>query len=313
MNTIFLSLVVPVFNEQDCVIEFLNQTTSVLKNNQYLFEIIFIDDGSSDNTIPLIEKYINDNKDQNVKIIEFSYNHGKPLALTAGIHSSQGEIVILMDPDLQDPPEDIPRFVEKINQGHDLVFGVRKEKQDYFWNKIFSKWFWLTLDFFTGLKIPRNIAVMRAFNRRFKEAFEKYPETDRFIEGIFIKVGLKQTTIEIGNRQRFAGKSKFTFRKKIDLAVNAILAYSDLPLKLTIRFGLFLLFLSVISALALAYLRLFIMEFQIGWPSLIVLNLMGFGFVILFLGVIGSYIGAIFRESKRRPLYSIKREFSLYD
>lgn len=311
MGHVSISLVVPTYNEEECIGTFLDEVTKVLKATGECFEILVVDDGSSDSTVSQVRS--RQEMEPYLKVCEFSYNQGKPLALTAGIFLAKGDVILLMDPDLQDPPEQIPNFLAKIREGHDLVFGVRREKVDTVVNKIFSKLFWWSLEVFTGLKIPKNLAVMRAFNRRFAEQFKKYPEANRFIEGIFLKIGMNQATIEIENRPRFAGQSKFTFRKKVDLAVNAILSYSDLPLRFTVRFGLILISLSLIVALALAYLRLFVMKFQMGWPSLIVVNLMGFGFVIFFLGIIGSYIGAIYQESKRRPLFSLKNEFKNED
>lgn len=308
MSSKLLSVVVPVYNEEDCIIIFINKLLEVLNQHKYNYEVVFIDDGSLDNTVQLIRNVSQKNK--KIKIYELSYNHGKPLALTAGLHLSKGDLIILMDPDLQDPPEDIPRFLDKLNSGYDLVMGTRKSKKDSLVNVLFSKLFWRSLEIFTGLKIPKNLAVMRALNREFANRFKNYGETNRFIEGIFIKIGMRQTHIEIENRSRVAGQSKFTFKKKVNLAIDAILSHSDLPLRLTVRIGLFTISLAFLAAITLAYLRLYVMKFQLGWPSLFVLNTMGFGFVILFLGVIGTYVGAIFEETKQRPLFSLKQNVS---
>ena len=167
-----LSLVVPVYFEEECIKQFITETTKVLEEHSINYEIIFVDDGSKDNTVELIKTQALNNT--NLKLVEFSYNHGKQAALTAGITYAKGDYLLMMDPDLQDPPIEIPNFIRKIEEGYDLVFGVRKEKKDNIINVIFSKLFWWILERFTGLNLPRGLAVMRIFNRRFTNQFLKY-------------------------------------------------------------------------------------------------------------------------------------------
>ena len=216
-----------------------------------------------------------------------------------------------MDPDLQDPPVEIPRFLEEIEKGYDLVWGIRKEKIDSFINKQFSKIFWGTLNKFTGLNIPKGIAVMRMFNREFADEFIKYNETNRFIEGIFIDISKNWTTIEIGQRERFAGTSKFNFKKKMQLAFDAIFDFSELPLKMTVRFGMLLVIIGIIGLFVLLISKLFFIEFQAGWPSIIASIVVVFGLQLFFLGIVSLYIGRIYKEVKRRPLYSVKDKINL--
>lgn len=300
-----ISLVVPVYYEEECINEFIKQTTLVLNEITNSYEIVFIDDGSKDKTCDLINEQIISN--DNIKLIEFSYNHGKQAAVSAGIKYATGDYMIYMDPDLQDPPEEIPNFIREIEKGHDLVFGVRREKKDSIINKLFSKIFWGVLEKFTGLDLPRGLAVMRIFNRKFADAFLDYPERSRFIEGMFMHVGLNQSTIEIEQKERFAGRSKFNFKKKMELAWNAIIDYSDLPLKLTMRFGILLTILGLISLVTIVVLKAFFIDFQAGWPSLASIIICGFGIQTFFLGIIARYIGNIYKETKQRPLFSIKK------
>ncbi|HRH36038.1 MAG TPA: glycosyltransferase family 2 protein, partial [Catalimonadaceae bacterium] len=161
-----LSLVVPVYFEEDCIDQYLAETLPVLSALDNLdWEIVFVDDGSKDKTVEIIKGYAK--SETRIKLVEFSYNHGKQAAVTAGIRHASGDFLLYMDPDLQDPPDEIPLFVNKIREGYDLVFGIRKEKIDSWLNRQYSKIFWSTLNRFTGLEIPQGLAVMRIFNRKF--------------------------------------------------------------------------------------------------------------------------------------------------
>lgn len=302
MNT-ELSLVVPVYFEEEVVSQFILEVTEALAKIQITYEIIFIDDGSADRTKEIINEHAA--KDDRLKLIALSYNHGKQAALTAGITYAQGEYLLYMDPDLQDPPAEIHRFLSEIRKGYDLVFGVRKEKKDTFINKLFSKIFWGTLRRFTGLQIPKDLAVMRIFNRKFANQFLCYKEQNRFIEGIFIHIGMKQTTIMIEQRERFAGKSKFNFRKKMELAFNAIFDFSELPLKLAVKLGLGFIVIGILTLLTIIVLKLTLVDFQSGWPSIIGALIIATGVQLFFIGIAALYIGKIYKESKGRPLFSV--------
>lgn len=299
-----LSLIVPVYFEQECIEQFIRETTEVLATIELRWEIVFIDDGSADDTVPLIRAAAA--KEPRLKLVELSYNHGKQAALTAGISHAAGDLMLMMDPDLQDPPVEIPRFIAEIDKGFDLVFGVRSEKRDSFVNVLLSRGFWWTLERFTGLAIPRGLAVMRIFNRAFADRFLRYREQNRFIEGIFMHAGMRRATMIVSQRPRFAGVSKFNLSRKIDLALTAILDFSDLPLRLTMRFGLLLILAGFLLVLTLIVLRLTGMVFYVGWPSIIAALSCGFGAQIFLMGVIGQYVGKVYRESKHRPLFSVK-------
>lgn len=304
-----VSLVVPVYYEQEVILQFLKETKEVLEKLPVTYEYVFVDDGSKDKTVDIIREQAK--SDNRIKLVVFSYNHGKASAVSAAIAHATGDYLLYMDPDLQDPPLEIPRFLEEIEKGYDLVWGIRKEKMDSFVNKQFSKIFWGTLNKFTGLNIPKGIAVMRMFNREFAEEFLKYNETNRFIEGIFIDISKKWTTIEIGQRERFAGTSKFNFKRKMQLAFDAIFDFSELPLKMTVRFGMMLMGLGMLGLMVLFLLRLFFIHFQTGWPSIVALITIGFGIQLFFMGIIALYIGRIYKEVKRRPLYSVKDKINL--
>lgn len=304
-----LSLVVPVYYEQEVILQFLKETKEELEKLPIDYEYVFVDDGSKDKTVEIIKEQAK--LDDRIKLIVFSYNHGKASAVSAAIANATGDYLLYMDPDLQDPPIEISRFLNEIEKGYDLVWGVRKEKMDSFINKLFSKIFWGTLNKFTGLNIPKGVAVMRMFNREFADEFLKYNETNRFIEGIFIDISKKWTTIEIGQRERFAGTSKFNFKRKMQLAFDAIFDFSELPLKMTVKFGVFLIGLGVLGLIALFISKIFFIDFQAGWPSIIASIIAVFGLQLFFMGIISIYIGRIYKEVKRRPLYSIKDKVNL--
>ena len=304
-----LSLVVPVYYEQEVILQFLKETKEELEKLPIDYEYVFVDDGSKDKTVEIIKEQAK--LDDRIKLIVFSYNHGKASAVSAAIANATGDYLLYMDPDLQDPPIEISRFLNEIEKGYDLVWGVRKEKMDSFINKLFSKIFWGTLNKFTGLNIPKGVAVMRMFNREFADEFLKYNETNRFIEGIFIDISKKWTTIEIGQRERFAGTSKFNFKRKMQLAFDAIFDFSELPLKMTVKFGMTLVVLGIIGLFVLLISKLFFIEFQAGWPSIIASIVIVFGLQLFFIGIVSLYIGRIYKEVKRRPLYSIKDKVNL--
>ena len=304
-----ISFVVPVYFEEDVISRFILEMREALSKIEIDYEFVFIDDGSKDKTCEIIKDEAKD--DSKIKLIELSYNHGKQSALTAGITNASGDYLLYMDPDLQDPPTEIERFITEIEKGYDLVFGVRKEKKDNFVNKIFSKIFWGTLRKFTGLQLPKGLAVMRIFNRKFADKFLEYNEQNRFIEGVFMHIGMKQSVIEIEQRERYAGKSKFNFRKKMELAFNAIFDFSELPLKLAVRLGVFFIFLGVFVLVGIVLLKLFLIDFQSGWPSIIGALIIATGIQLFFIGIAALYIGKIYKETKGRPLFSIKEKTNL--
>lgn len=303
-----LSLAVPVYYEQDVILQFLKETREVLAALDIDYEYVFVDDGSRDNTVELIRAEAA--KDDRIKLVVLSYNHGKAYSATAAFTHTTGDYVLYMDPDLQDPPAEIPRFLEKIQEGYDLVWGIRREKADTVINRFYSRVFWGTLNKYTGLEIPKGIAVMRMFTREFCDNLLRYNESNRFVEGLFMKVGMKQAVLEIAQRERFAGVSKFNFKRKMQLAFDAIFDFSELPLKFAVRLGFTLIVLGLVALLGLFIARFFI-DFQTGWPSIISLIAVGIGLQLFFLGIVSLYIGKIYKESKNRPLYSVKEYINL--
>jgi polyisoprenyl-phosphate glycosyltransferase len=298
-----LSVVAPLYFEEECVEEFVTRVSHVLDEAGLDAEIVLVDDGSTDRTVPLavalIERY------PRLRVVEFSYNHGKALALTAGAQHARGRWVLFMDPDLQDPPEAIVTFLAKAREGYDLVLSTRERRAAGPVDAAFSRLFWWALRRFTGLKMPNELGTMRICSRAFVDRFLTYREANRFLEGLFLHVGLRQTTITAPHHARFAGRTKFNFRRKMSLAVTAICDFSDLPLRLAVRGGLLMTLLGVVAVLVVAALRLFV-EFQLGWPSLFCAIVIGVGLNVTILGIVGVYVGKIYREVKGRPLFSVR-------
>lgn len=299
-----ISLAVPVYFEQEVILQFLKETKEVLETLPVDYEYVFVDDGSKDQTVAIIKEQARQNP--RIKLVVLSYNHGKAFAATAAFTYATGDYILYMDPDLQDPPHEIPRFFENIEKGYDLVWGIRKEKKDKLLNRMYSRVFWGTLNKYTGLEIPKGIAVMRMFTRQFAQNLLQYKETNRFVEGLFMKVGMNYTTLEIDQRERFAGVSKFNFKRKMQLAFDAIFDFSELPLKFAVRLGFIFVLIGIIALIGLAVAKFFFIHFQAGWPSLVSVIVIGIGLQLFFLGIVSLYIGRIYKESKNRPLFSVK-------
>ena len=298
-----LSLIVALYYEEDCVEAFVRAVREALDEAPVTYEVVFVDDGSQDRTVPIVRELAAE--DDRLKLVQLARNHGKEAAVTAGITYARGRYLIMMDPDLQDPPDHIMDFYHKIQEGYDLVFGIRETRTDSWSTKIFSKVFWGFLNLMTGLEIPKDLSVMRIFNRRFAKEFLRYPERLRFIEGLFISIGMRRTTMPVEHRARYAGVSKFNFKRRIKLAINAIAAFSDKPLSLAIGTGLGLLSLSLLYGLYAFIRKAFFGIAYTGWTSLFLAILFVGSIQIILLGIIGNYVGRVYTEVKRRPVFTV--------
>ena len=307
----YLSVVVPLYFEESCIGEFVKQLGAVLREIPQSHEVIFVDDGSTDQTIPLLEGLIEANADLTIGVVVLAHNHGKPAALMAGIEHARGEAVLCMDPDLQDPPKHIPQFIAKLEEGYDLVYGVLEQKQASWMTRMLSRGFYWFLEIAAGLTYPQPLSTMRIFSRAFVREFLRYREVNRFMEGILHRVGMRQTHIMVPHAERFAGTSKFTLRRRLALAFSAIVDFSDLPLRIALRFGAVMVVCSFMTVIGLVAAKWSGYQFDLGWPSIVALILFTGGVNLLFLGFIGAYVGRCYQESKRRPIYSVQRRVGL--
>jgi len=301
-----ISVVIPVLNEEKLIAELVNRVTKVIEVIESKYEVIIVDDGSSDQTWESIQQHCN--KNPRVKGIKLSKNFGHHYAITAGLDYSQGEWVIVMDGDLQDRPEVIPDLYKKAKEGFDVVFVSRSNRPETFFYKSLQKFFYFLLRTLSGIDFDSRQANFSIINRKVVEAFKKFPENARFYGSTIKWLGFKRTYIEASHGERFSGKPSYTLKKRVNLALDIILSFSDRPLKFAIGIGIFM---SILSFSLIFWIVLGVLNWgftQVGWPSLMAVVLLIGGVVLIVLGIIGTYIGRIFREVRNRPLYIIDQQ-----
>ncbi|AIQ14746.1 glycosyltransferase family 2 protein [Paenibacillus durus] len=309
-NDFSLSIVVPMYNEGDNVTVFYDKITDVLQSNGYNYEIICVNDGSKDDTMERLR--ILATRDRRVKVINLSRNFGKEIAMSAGLKYSKSDIVIPIDADLQDPPEVIPTLIEKWKEGYDVVYATRLKREGETWlKKITAHSFYRVIGKMTRFEIPADTGDFRLMNRQVVEAINQLPEQHRFMKGLFSWVGFKQTSISYYREPRFAGKSSFNYWKLWNFAIEGITSFSFAPLQIATYLGLLIALLSLIYAFYLVIVTVTLGNSVPGYPSLMVAILFFGGVQLITLGIIGEYIGRIYNESKKRPLYLVKEELNI--
>lgn len=302
---ILCSVVVPVYNEELVIHETYKRLKKVMDGLGEPYELIFVNDGSRDATAEIARAICG--SDKNVRFIDFSRNFGHQIAITAGMDYSMGESIVVIDADLQDPPEIIPEMIEKWKEGFDVVFGKRIRRQgETFLKKLTAKLFYRFLKSMTDVNIPVDTGDFRLIDRKVCDALKSINEKNRYIRGIISWLGFKHTGVEFVREKRFAGETKYPLKKMIKFAFDAITSFSHKPLKLASYTGTTLSFLSFIYLLAVLYQRLFTNTTITGWASTLAVSLFFNGIVLIILGIIGEYIGRIYDEVKGRPLYVIR-------
>lgn len=296
------SIVIPIYYEEENIQELYNRLTKVMESLGS-YEIIMIDDGSKDSSWSLI-KELHD-KDSRVKGIGFSRNFGHHIAITAGLDYAKGKAMILMDGDLQDPPEEIPMMYEKYNEGYDLVYGIRQNRQDPFLKKVTSYLFWWMIRKFSGVDIPQGQTMLRIMSRRIVESVKEMRERARFIHGMMAWAGFKVTTIEVKHNPRIKGESKYNIPKMFMLAFNAVTSFSTIPLRLATYVGLLSSIITMIFGIIIIYKRIFFGIPIMGYASIVVSIFFLGGIQLLVLGLIGEYLGRTYTEVQKRPLYIV--------
>lgn len=298
-----VSLIVPCYNESDVISEFYNRSRTIAeKYTDYNFEFLFINDGSIDDTT--IKLNILAERDPRVRVLHFSRNQGHQTALTAGMDFAKGDVVITIDADLQDPPELIPAMLEKIDQGYAIVHAQRQRRAGETWFKRTTAWlFYRIMKIFINNEFPEDCGDFRAFTQPVLRTVNEFRERHRYLRGIFSVVGFQQCYLPYNRDARFAGKTKYNIVKMVRLAVNAVLSFSTLPIKLIIWLSV-LLWLMSIGYLFKALFEHYVLKITVpGWTSLIILLIFFTGIILFCLGVIGSYVGKIFEQGQHRPLY----------
>jgi len=303
----FISIVVPIFNEEENIDYFFSRMNKVLSQCSQKWEIIFIDDGSSDNGINLIKKL--NAKNSNVRLIELSRNFGKEIALTAGLDLASGDVVIPIDADLQDPPEIIPQMIELWSEGFDVVLAQRSEREgETYIKKATAKLFYKLINKISDTSVPDNTGDFRLIDRKVLKSVNRLRETRRFMKGLFSWVGYRQTFITYKRDARFAGKTKWSYWKLWNFALEGVTSFSTLPLRLATYFGVMVAFSSFL------YLLFIVIETSVsgvnvpGYASTLAVVLFLGGSILIFMGVIGEYLGRIYIEVKNRPIYIVKEK-----
>lgn len=307
-----LSIVVPCYNEESNINHLLERLMAVLEPLQITYEIVCVNDGSQDNTLNrLIDyHYVNNT----IKVINLSRNFGKEIALTAGLDYAKGKAVIPIDADLQDPPELIIEMIDKWRQGYDVVYAKRRSRLGETWVKqITANGFYRVIQKMTPVNIPRDTGDFRLMDRQVVEALKQLPETHRFMKGLFAWVGFRQIAIEYDRRPRYKGNTKWNYWQLWNFAIEGITSFSAVPLKVWSYMGLLISFLAFIYATFLI-IRTLIFGIDVpGYASLMVAILFMGGVQLISLGVIGEYLGRIYAEVKRRPLYLIRDIYDIGD
>lgn len=308
-DEIVYSVVVPIFNEEEVLNELYRRLTAVMEKLDGKYEIIFVDDGSKDKSFQILKDL--HQKNRKIKIIRFSRNFGHHIAITAGLDYSQGDAVILMDGDLQDPPEEIPKLHEKFKEGYDIVYALRKRRKDPLLKKINSKLFYKIFKMLTKIEIHSYSGIFRIMSRQVVDGLKDCREKSRFITALMSWTGFSHIGVETGRDARHWGKPKYNLFKSIELAMDGITSFSYAPLRIAIYIGFFVGLLSFIIGIYMLIKKLFFGMPVSGYASLIV-SVFFIGSVQLFiLGIVGEYIGRIYTEAQNRPMYVVKEKLGI--
>ena len=305
-----LSIVVPVFNETEVIGAFYERMQTVVDSlDAFSYEIIFIDDGSKDDSYQkLVDRA---NSDPNIRVVKFSRNFGHQIAITAGIDIAKGDAVVVIDADLQDPPEVIKKFIEKWEEGCDVVYGIREKREGESKLKLITaSVFYRFLKAITKVEIRVDVGDFRLMSRRVVDQFKKLKEKDRFVRGLVSWIGFKQTGVPYIRDKRYAGETKFPYRKMFKFALDGITSFSNIPLKLATWLGYITSFLAFLYACSVFIQKTLGLTVQ-GWATIMVGMLFLGGVQLICLGIIGEYLGRIFNEIKQRPMYVIEEIYDL--
>jgi len=298
-----LSVVIPVLNEESLIQELIKRVTLNCEKITTDYEVLIVDDGSIDNTW---SKILDASKlDKKIKGLKLSRNFGHHYALTAGLHETVGDWVVVMDGDLQDRPEVIPDLYQKSQEGYDVVFVSRMNRPERLPYKILQKIFYGLLKVLSGLDFDSSQANFSIVHRKVVDAFNSFPENARFYGSTIMWLGFKRSKIFADHGKRLSGKPSYTLKKRLRLASDIILSFSERPLKFAISVGIIVSTISIVSAAWIIYAA-FTWGYSVtGWTSLIFSIFFFSGVILIFLGIIGIYLGRVFQEVKRRPLYVI--------
>lgn len=307
-----ISVIIPMYNEELVIEEcYKRLKENITKLKKYDYELIFINDGSKDKTLEKIKELAK--QDTNLKIVSFSRNFGHQAAVTAGLKEVTGDAIVIIDADLQDPPESIPDMVKLWEAGNEVIYGKRKSRKGESHFKLFTaKMFYKTLNALSDVEIPQDTGDFRLVDRKVVDTINKLPEHNKFLRGLFSWVGYKQVPYEYERQERFAGKTKYPLNKMLKLASDGIISFSTKPLKLVGALGIISIIISIAILLyALISYACKLNQLTAGWTSIMVAITFFAGVQLLSIWIISEYIGRIYEETKQRPQYIIKEKINI--
>jgi glycosyltransferase involved in cell wall biosynthesis len=299
-----ISVIIPIFNEQEVLPELHRRLTGVIGQLREEAEVILVDDSSRDKSFELMKEI--HKQDPRFKLIRLSRNFGHQVAISAGIELAHGDAVVLMDGDLQDPPELLPQMVDLWKQGNAVVYTVKRSRKENPLKRFAFKSFYRVLHFLSSIRIPMDAGNFSLMDRNVVDVLRSMPERNRYISGLRAWAGFPQAHVTYDRDPRFAGKPQMSIRRLIQLALDGIISFSNVPLRMAIYLGLTTAVVSFAGGLFVLYEKLFTDRAILGWTSTIVSILFMGGMILLTLGVIGEYISRIYEEVKKRPLYVIR-------
>jgi len=299
-----LSIVMPCFNEEAVIEEAYRQLSGILPKLNMETEVIFVNDGSQDNTMFKLRNI--EKQSENVKILSFSRNFGHQIAITAGMDYAKGDAIVVIDSDLQDPVDVIIEMVDEWEKGFEVVYGKRIERKgESLFKKVSAKVFYKILHNLTDETIPVDVGDFRLIDRKVADALKSMPERSRYVRGLVAWAGFKTTSVEFVREYRFAGETKYSLTKMVKLALDGIVSFSYKPLKIASLLGITISFISFLYILYIIQQKIFTNNSISGWTSLMVMFLFLSGIILSVLGIIGEYLARIYEEVKARPIYII--------
>lgn len=307
-----ISVVIPMYYEEEVAQECYSKMTQVLLNiKDYDYEIICVNDGSKDKTLPILEKIAKE--DKKVKVISFARNFGHQCAVTAGLKYVTGDAIVIIDADLQDPPELIPEMLKLWEEGNEVIYGKRKTREGESKFKLLTaKMFYNTLNALSDVDIPKDTGDFRLVDRKVVDVINSLPEHNKFLRGLFSWVGFEQKAFEYERKERFAGKTKYPLKKMLKLASDGIIGFSSKPLKIVGGLGIITICISfIILIYAILSFTFKWNQLAPGWTSLMVATTFFSGVILISLWMIGEYISRIYDETKGRPQYIINKEINI--
>lgn len=306
-RTTLVSYVLPVYNEQEGIRHFHEELVAALAERpEYAYELVYVNDGSADASLSLLRDLAK--IDPRVRVVDFARNFGHQIAITAGLDQATGDAVIIMDTDLQDPPRVSLQLIDAWQQGAEVVHARRRTRRDTFFKRVTAHAYYRILRSVAEVDIPLDTGDFRLLDRRVAHELRRFREHSRFVRGIVASMGFRQTVVFFDRDERFAGETKYPLRTMARLAIDGVISFSTVPLRLITRLGFLVLAFSLVGIVYAVAMRIFRPDVTVsGWTMLMVVMLFLGGTQMLSLGVLGSYIGRTYTEAQARPLYIVRQ------